>query len=185
MSTETATREPKAKAAATYTQEQFDEAVRAAASKLVDEKLEAKLATLAAQQQQVIFQPHHNIDEKEGVVVPPGYVPKDKSFTTTPMTNGTLVLTKLSTKPDFNPVEREKVMDAVFAKYANLTRDIAGQEKPKPPKKMFVTSRFRELFENLSKWDDAAEIITVRDDQATGEDFTSIKSSTVRFRFEK
>lgn len=166
-----------------FTKEQFDAAVRDAASKLIDERLADFKPQSNATPPQVVVQMHADIDEKEGVVVPPGYVPKDKSFTTTPMNNGTMVLTRLSLKAGFNPIERETVIEAIAEDFRQMMREVAGQDKPKPPASLEVNRRFRELFKHQANWADNTPILVAPDEDAKDESFKSVRDSTVRFKF--
>lgn len=178
---------PKKQSEMILTQSQFDDAVEKAARKVAEQIINERMAQYqAAHPPQVItFQPHADVVEEEGVTVPPTYVPKDKSFRVHKMNDGSLELKKRSLKKNFNALERDAVILAIDEKFKILTREVAGQEKPKPPTKLFVTGGFRELFEHQNRWSDASDIMVVSDLDAQAEDYVSIKGSSVRFKFAK
>lgn len=170
-----ATESGKATKEVTFTQKQLDE--------LIAKQVAEAVAKITIPPPQINVVAHNEIEEEEGVTVPPGYVPKDRTLKVTKMNDGTLELKRISTKKNFNPRERDAVIDAIVKAFDEVTREVAGQEKPKPPTKLFVNQRFRELFQNQYRWADAADIIIVPDGET--KDFREVKKSTVRFQFSK
>ena len=170
-------------AAATETSKSAKE--QSLTQKQIDEMIQKGIAEAVSKMTmpQIVVQAHNDIDEDEGVTVPPGYVPKDKTLRVTKMNDGTLELKRISQKKNFNARERDAVIDAIVKSFEELTREVAGQEKPKPPTKLFVNQRFRDLFQNQYRWADSADIIIVPDGEV--KDFKEVKKSEVRFQFSK
>jgi len=182
---ETTTTAPAKPKSMTMTQQQFEEAIQKQAEKAAAKIVEKMMADFKPPVQNIIVQPHADVLEEEGATVPPMYVPKDKTFRVHKMNDGSLELKKRSQKKNFNALERDAVILAIDDQFKILTREVAGQEKPKPPTKLFVNARFRELFEHQNRWSDASDIMVVSDEQASAEDFLAIKGSSARFKFAK